>query len=189
MVPAPHSPAGSWECLQGGAVSSRPQSVVIDAAGSVTTTALASQTFSINGGEYVVPAQPSAAWTWANFNQSSSILQLRPVEAPASVQCFYFSATASSLTLVDVGGQAVTDNWGLQCESATYTNLGPAVATAPICQPQNNGTFSPELSTIVLAVGNGAPSGGATSGAEAAAAVLNTLAIALAALAGGSLVL
>lgn len=107
--------AGSWECLQGGAVSSRPQTVVIDAAGSVTTSALTSQTFDINGGAYVVPAQPAGAWTWAYFNESSSILQLRPVAAPASPQCFYFAATATTLTLVDVGGQAVTDDWNLQC--------------------------------------------------------------------------
>jgi hypothetical protein len=107
--------AGSWECLQGGAVSSRPQTVVIDAAGSVMTSALTSQTFDINGGAYVVPAQPAGAWTWAYFNESSSILQLRPVAAPASPQCFYFAATATTLTLVDVGGQAVTDDWNLQC--------------------------------------------------------------------------
>ena len=68
----------------------------------------------------------------------------------------------------------------------TYTDL-PSVATTPVCRPLNN-TLSPELSTIILTVDNGG-SGGATSGAEAAAALLNSLAIALAALAGGSLVL
>ena len=68
----------------------------------------------------------------------------------------------------------------------TYTDL-PSVATTPVCRPLNN-TLSPELSTIILTVDNGG-SGGATSGAEAAEALLNSLAIALAALVGGSLVL
>lgn len=74
----------------------------------------------------------------------------------------------------------------LLLDRQTYTDL-PSVATTPVCRPLNN-TLSPELSTIILTVDNGG-SGGATSGAEAAAALLNSLAIALAALAGGSLVL
>ena len=176
---------GSFECLQNGVVSSRPQTLTISADGAVTASALEQQTFTINGGLYVVPAQPAESWTWAAYNSSSSIVQLRPASSPASIECYYLVATSSTMALVDVGGRAVTDNWALQCSPETYTAL-PNVLTAPVCVPQTNGTWSPETSTILVTMSN-SPS--AASGAQSAASLLTAVAVGLVALAGGSLAL
>jgi len=178
---------GSWECLQDAVVSSRPQTIVIGADGTVTASALPSATYVIATGVYVVPAVPAETWLWAGWNNATGILQLRPTASPASIQCFYLNATApTGLALVDVGGQAVTRDWTLQCLTATYTAL-PGVLTAPVCVPQSNATWSPEVSTILLTLSPGGPS--AASGAQSAASMLTAVAVGLAALAGGSLIL
>ena len=174
----------SYECLQGGVVSSRPQTLTITAAGNVTTSALPSQSFLINGGLYVVPAAPASAWTWAGLDEATGILQLRPDSAPDSIQCYFLAATATTVSIVDVGGAAVTRDWTLQCNASTYTAFGATLLTAPACTPLPGG-FSPANSTVLLSVGGG-PS--AAAGAEAASAIA-TGALLVAALLGGGLAL
>lgn len=171
----------SFECLQNGTVSSRPQTLTITAAGSVTTTALPAQSFLIHGGTYVVPAEPAAAWTWAGLDEATGILQLRPVAAPASIQCFFLAATATTVSIIDVGGAAVTANWTLQCDPATYAAFGSQLLTAPVCTPLPGG-FSPANSTVLLSLGGG-PS--AAAGAEAASTIATGVLLLAALISGG----
>jgi hypothetical protein len=61
---------------------------------------------------------------WADHDESSSILMLRPASNPALIECFYFAGNASGVMLQVLGGGAVTAGaWQLQCANASYASL------------------------------------------------------------------
>jgi hypothetical protein len=184
----------SWECMANQQRSDRPVTITIGSDSQVRISAVAQQTFQQGAGTYTIPAVAQQSFVWANWDASTGIAQLRLANNLNQIQCFYLntganggntttgsanggnSTTGTSLTLVVLGGQAISqpNGWQLQCQQAQYAAI-PNVRTQPSCTTsgQNN---SPVNSTILYqatfqgsaVAGNGV---GATLLSAAAAAV------------------
>jgi len=186
--------ANSWECMANQQRSDRPVTITIGSDSQVRISAVAQQTFQQGAGTYTIPAVAQQSFVWANWDASTGIAQLRLANNLNQIQCFYLntganggnattgsnnggnSTTGTSLTLVVLGGQAISqpNGWELQCQQAQYAAV-PNFRTQPSCTTngQNN---SPVNSTILYqatfqgstVAGNGA---GATLFSAAAAAI------------------
>ena len=124
-------------------------------------------------------------YTWAALDEETNILMLRPASNPALIECFYYAANASGVTMEVLGGGVVTAGaWQLQCANSSYAsmfNISGSPST-PACVTVSGHDLSPRNATTVLLLApphaSPAPDIPISSGASRAAAVSATLAFA-----------
>lgn len=166
--------------MPSGATISRTGTLTISSASnSVVFGALPQGTAVVGVATYVAPAVPEQTFTWATYDASSGLLQLR--NASGVIQCHYAkvrgSGSSRSLLLTTLGGNDFEKDWRLQCNPAAYNG---ASLESPSCVTASTSTGVATNSTLVRTysfAGGGDPVTGGV--ASTVASVLATAAAAV----------
>lgn len=170
----------SFECISSGATISRTGTVTItSASSSVVFGAVPQATTAVGAATYVAPPVPEQAFTWATYDASSGLLQLR--NASGVIQCHYAKVRGSggsrTLLITTLGGNDFEKDWRLQCDPAAYNG---ASLESPSCVTATTANGVASNSTLVRTfnfAGGGDPVTGGV--ASTVASVLATAAAAI----------